>query len=57
MDWRKTTTQDYRRGYVEGQSAERDAYLLRTGAKNLTEYEQGFVDGMRSVELEDAEIT
>ena len=53
MDWRKNTTQDYRRGYVEGQSQERDAYLLRLGARDLSEYERGYSDGLRSVEQED----
>lgn len=37
---------DYRRGFVEGLSGERDAYLLCTGCTNLDEYERGLADGL-----------
>lgn len=30
-DWRKNTSQAYRRGYVEGQEGQEDALLLRSG--------------------------
>ena len=43
-------TTDYRRGFVEGQSCERDAYLLRTGCNSLDEYERGFADGVATQE-------
>ena len=39
-------TIDYRRGFVEGQSCERDAYLLLTGCNSLDEYDRGFADGL-----------
>ena len=42
-------TQSYRRGFVEGQSGERDAYLLLLGAVDLAEYERGYRDGCDSV--------
>jgi hypothetical protein len=38
-------TQDYRRGFVEGQAGERDAYFLLTGCTDIDEYERGFADG------------
>lgn len=41
---------DYRRGFVEGQAGERDAYLLLTGCTSLDEYERGFSDGVKSQE-------
>jgi hypothetical protein len=43
--WRTGSTQDYRRGYVEGYDGKRNAYLLLTGAKDVAEYERGFADG------------
>lgn len=43
-------TNDYRRGFVEGQAGERDVYLLLTGCTNLDEYERGFSDGVKSQE-------
>ena len=41
---------DYRRGFVEGQAGERDAYLLFTGCTNVDEYNRGFIDGMATQE-------
>jgi len=43
-------TQDYRRGFVEGQAGERDAYLLLTGCTNMEEYNRGFIDGQATQE-------
>ena len=43
-------TQDYRRGFVEGQAGERDAYLLLTGCSDLDEYNRGFLDGLATQE-------
>ena len=41
-------TIDYRKGFVEGQAGERDAYLLLAGCADLEEYERGFTDGQES---------
>lgn len=54
-EWKHRTSTDYRRGFVEGQSGERDIYLLQSGSTNQEEYEQGFRDGLCSVLL--SEIT
>jgi len=43
---------DYRRGFVEGQAGERDAYLLYTGCTDVDEYCRGFLDGMTTQEEE-----
>jgi len=48
----KDETTDYRKGFVEGQSGERDAYLLFTGCTDLDEYNRGFLDGQREQEDE-----
>jgi len=45
----KDESQDYRRGFVEGQTGERDAYLLLTGSTDLDEYNRGFYDGLATV--------
>ena len=45
-------TEDYRRGFVEGQAGERDVYLLLTGCTNLDEYNRGFLDGQATQEKE-----
>lgn len=37
---------DYRRGFVEGQAGERDAYLLYTGCSDVDEYCRGYLDGI-----------
>lgn len=50
-DWSKEA-QDYRRGWIEGYEADRDAYLLRTGARSLSEYERGYRDGQEQREIE-----
>lgn len=42
-------SQSYRRGFVEGQSGERNAYLLLLGATDVSEYERGYCDGCDSV--------
>ena len=39
-------TTDYRRGFVEGQVGERDAYLLYTGCTDVDEYCRGYLDGL-----------
>ena len=43
---------DYRRGFVEGQAGERDAYLLSTGCTDIDEYNRGFTDGKATLEEE-----
>lgn len=43
-------TISFRMGYVEGQSGERDCYLLQTGACNADEYERGFQQGLADME-------
>ncbi len=39
-------TTDYRRGFVEGQAGERDAYLMFSGCTDKDEYCRGFLDGI-----------
>ena len=41
-------TTDYRRGFVEGEAGERDAYLLYTGCTDVDEYNRGYLDGMET---------
>lgn len=43
-NWLKDTTQDYRRGFIEGEAGERNIYLLEVGT---AEYERGFTDGLK----------
>lgn len=43
--WMATTTQDYRRGFVEGNCGDRNCYLLEQGATDKSEYDRGFIDG------------
>jgi hypothetical protein len=43
-------TIDYRKGFVEGQAGERDAYLLLTSCTDLDEYNRGFLDGLATQE-------
>lgn len=40
---------DYRRGFVEGQAAEPNAYLLQLGTMKLQDYWRGYRDGLASV--------
>ena len=59
LDWRKNTTQAYRRGYVEGQEGHEDVFLLHAGLTSpaeIADYEQGFYDAMAASELDEAEI-
>ena len=44
----ETESTDYRRGFVEGQAGEIDAYLLYSGCTDLDEYFRGFGAGMTS---------
>lgn len=48
-------TTDYRRGFVEGQAGERDAFLLLAGCDDLDEYNRGFADGMAENALKQEE--
>lgn len=43
-------TTDYRRGFVEGESGERDIYLLYTGCTDKDEYCRGYLDGILEFE-------
>jgi hypothetical protein len=43
--------QSYRRGFVEGEAGERNCYRLQDGADDSTEYEQGFLDGLKRREV------
>jgi hypothetical protein len=45
-------TQDYRRGFVEGQAGERDVFLLLTGCTDIDEYERGLKDGQAEQETQ-----
>ena len=40
---------DYRRGFVEGQSAEPNAYLLQLGTMKIQDYWRGYREGFASV--------
>lgn len=56
MNWLKDTTQSYRRGFVEGESGDdRNCYLLEAGADDIEEYSQGYVDGLRKREENEAD--
>lgn len=48
MSVRENTTLSYRRGFVEGESGERNAYLLEAGCTDIDEYNRGFADGLRN---------
>ena len=50
MNWLKDTTQSYRRGFVEGEAGQRNAYLLEVGAEDREEYERGFAAGLEARE-------
>ena len=43
-------TIDYRRGFVDGQAGEQDAYLLSSGCTDFAEYNRGFADGLATQE-------
>lgn len=43
--WLDSTTQSYRRGYVEGRDGYRNIYLLESGATDIEEYNRGFAAG------------
>ena len=50
VNWLKDTTQSYRRGFVEGEAGQRNAYLLEVGAEDREEYERGFAAGLEARE-------
>lgn len=51
---RKDTTQDYRRGFAEGEAGERNIYLLEAGCRDIEEYNRGFVHGLMRWEPDNA---
>ncbi len=53
MNWQKSTTQDYRRGWTEGEAGERNIYRLEDGATNIEEYNRGFADAIAKADLEE----
>jgi hypothetical protein len=46
-------SQSYRRGYVEAETGERNAYLLEAGATDIEEYNRGFDDRLAWERLSD----